>query len=400
MLQGKKILLGVTGGIAAYKIPLLVRLLVKAGAEVKVVLSDSAKDFVSKKTLSVLSNNQVLDSFYSEEETWNNHVDLGIWADLFVVAPLTANTLAKMANGICDSLMLACYLSLRSKAMVFPAMDLDMWEHKSVQENIEKLSNQGIAVVSPESGPLASGLEGKGRMPEPESIFQSILAYFIGKETWRGKKVLLTAGPTHEAIDPVRYIGNHSSGKMGANIALTLANKGAKVFLVLGPTNIAVNHPNISVIPVKSALEMLEACEKEFFEVDVAIFCAAVADYRIKNPSDKKIKRENSGDISLELTQNPDIAATLSKQKKQQVCVGFALETNDALENASKKLQRKNLDMIVLNQLHKGEKNTFGSDFNQVTILSKDNKEFVSEFKSKTEIANDIEKCIYEWYFN
>lgn len=400
MLKGKNILLGITAGIAAYKIPYLVRLLVKAGAEVKVVMSPSASDFVTKKTLAVLSKNQVYDSFYDTHGNWNNHVELGIWADLFVIAPSTANSLSKMANGACDNLLLACYLSCRTQVMVYPAMDLDMWLHPSVQNNIETLKGQGLLVKEPNSGALASGLEGQGRMPEPEEIFEHVQEYFEKGKKWLGKKVLITAGPTQEAIDPVRFIGNHSSGKMGIALAEHFEVQGAEVDLVLGPVS---KQPDIKagrVHPVTSAEEMLAVSEKHFNDADVVIFCAAVADYRVAEISNRKIKREGVEDMTLELVQNPDIAASLSKQKNNQICVGFALETHNAMEYAKAKLKKKNLDAIVLNKHEQQGEMTFGSDKNQVHIFNKDNKEFVSEFKSKKQIAEDIETCLYHWYFN
>lgn len=398
--RGKKILLGITGGIAAYKTPLLVRLLLKQGAEVKVVMTKSAEDFVTLKTLSVLTNGKVYTDFYTENKSWNNHVELGLWADIFLIAPCTANTLAKMANGICDNLLLATYLSMRGKVMVAPAMDLDMWEHPSTKNNLETLSSFGVEILDPDSGALASGLSGKGRMPEPEALMQAVSTTLNTALSWSGKKVLITAGPTYEDIDPVRFIGNHSTGKMGYALAENFAALGAEVVLVSGPTHLNPHAKNIKRVSVRSAQQMLSAAESDFTTCDLAIFCAAVSDYKSAEVADQKIKRENQGEMTLNLVQNPDIAKTLSASKKNQICVGFALETNAEIENAKGKLKRKNLDAIVLNKQDASAGTGFGGDTNKIFMFSSDNRVFESELKSKDLIANDIQTTLKDWFFN
>lgn len=391
ILKGKNILLGISAGIAAYKTASLVRLFIKVGANVKVVMTPSAKDFITPLTLSTLSKHPVHSSFTTEDDdnaVWNNHVDLGLWADLFIVAPATANTLSKMANGGSDNLLLATYLSAKCPIYFAPAMDLDMYKHPSTLNSFEKLSAFGNIMIPATSGELASGLVGEGRMAEPEDIVSFIEKDILGKLPLRGKKILITAGPTYEAIDPVRYIGNHSSGKMGFEIAKFSANLGAEVTLITGPTYQKVVHTLINVIPVISAQNMYDEVHKYFEEVDVAILSAAVADFKPKEVSNKKIKKATST-LTIELEKTKDILASLGEVKKQQYLVGFALETNDELENAKEKLKRKNLNLIVLNSLNdKGA--GFKSDTNKVTFI--DDKEHITKFqlKSKTDVAQDL----------
>ncbi|MCL4124895.1 UNVERIFIED_CONTAM: hypothetical protein GTU68_024442 [Idotea baltica] len=391
IISGKNILLGITGGIAAYKSASLVRLFVKAGANVKVVLTPSAKDFITPLTLSTLSKNPVHSSFTNEDDDnaiWNNHVDLGLWADLFVIAPATANTMSKMVNGVCDNLLLATYLSAKCPVYFAPAMDLDMYKHPSTLNSFEKLKAFGNVMVPAGTGELASGLVGEGRMAEPEDILSFIECDIIDKLPLRGKKVLITAGPTYEAIDPVRFIGNHSSGKMGFEIAKAAANLGAEVILVSGPTHQKVNHSLIKVIPVVSAQNMYDAVHQYYKNTDIAILSAAVADFTPKEVSSQKIKKKDKT-LTLELVRTKDILASLGDTKKHQFLVGFALETNNELENATGKLKRKNLNFIVLNSLNdKGA--GFKTDTNKVTFI--DNKDNITEFelKSKTEVAEDL----------
>jgi phosphopantothenoylcysteine decarboxylase/phosphopantothenate--cysteine ligase len=391
-LKGKKILLGITGGIAAYKAAILVRLLVKEGAEVKVVMTSTAKQFITPLTLATLSKNPILTDFFDPESgAWNSHVDLGLWADLFVIAPATANTIAKMANGVADNLLLTTYLSVRCPVLLAPAMDLDMLQHPATQKNIRTLKERGNYIIEPKTGELASGLEGKGRMEEPEFILikvKEILSSNLKNEL-KGKKILVTAGPTFEPIDPVRFIGNFSSGKMGYAIANELSLKGADVTLISGPVNIALENKGVSVIKVNTAEEMLDACKMYFHRMDAAILAAAVADYTPQISSQEKIKR--TGDtLHLELKPTPDIAATLGQIKKaNQVLVGFALETNNEMNNALHKLQKKNFDFIVLNSL-KDEGAGFQVDTNKITIIDKNNNIEKFELKSKTEVARDI----------
>ncbi|MGB0165799.1 MAG: bifunctional phosphopantothenoylcysteine decarboxylase/phosphopantothenate--cysteine ligase CoaBC [Luteibaculum sp.] len=398
-MWGKNILLGITGGIAAYKIPLLVRLFKQNNNEVRVLVTREALQFVTAETLSVLSENEVLVDFYSENGIWNNHVELGLWADLMVIAPLTANSMSKMAHGQCDNLLLASYLSLKAPCIAFPAMDLDMWKHPSTQENIIKLRKNGVEVVEPASGALASGLQGQGRMPEPTEIFAECSKLLDLNNSYLGKKVLITAGPTFEKIDPVRFIGNHSSGKMGYALAEHFASCGAQVFLISGPTNLDCKHPNIVRIPVFGAEEMLSQCQKHFDDSELAIFCAAVSDFRVEQIAEQKIKREKQASMQLNLVANPDIAASLSARKKHQICIGFALETENGVENAKAKLQRKNLDVIVLNTLNPKEGVDFGSDQSKVTIIDKHNNIFESPLLDKTEIAKHIENQITSSFF-
>ena len=389
-MQGKHILIGVTGGIAAYKTAYLIRDLVKRGAEVKVIMTEKAKAFITPLTLATLSRNPILVDFFDPTNgAWNSHVSLGLWADAYVIAPATANTIAKMAHGIADNLLTTTYLSARCPIFVAPAMDLDMYAHPTTQENIEYLKNKGVNIIDAASGFLASGLEGKGRMAEPEEISERVSAFFNSKRELSGKKVLITAGPTHEKIDPVRFIGNHSSGKMGYALAEECASRGADVYLVSGPVQIKAKHPNIKTISVESAQEMYEASNKEFDTSDICILCAAVADFRPETQADEKIKREKD-DLVIRLKPTQDIAASLgAKKKDNQIIVGFALETNNEAENAQGKLIRKNLDFIVLNSL-KDANACFGYDTNKITIIEKNGNSEAFCLKSKTEVAKDI----------
>ena len=391
VLSGKKILLGITAGIVAYKSANLVRLFIKLGAEVKVIMTPASKDFITPLTLSTLSKNPVHSQFYdteNENELWNNHVELGLWADYFLIAPATANTLSKMSNGTCDNLVLATYLSAKCPVYFAPAMDLDMYKHPSTKENLEKLQHFGNIIIPATSGELASGLFGEGRMAEPEDIVSFIENDILSKLPLRGKKVLITAGPTYEAIDPVRFIGNHSSGKMGFEIAKTAANLGAEVFLISGPSQEQIKHSLIHRIDVVSADEMYKAAHQFFPEVQMAILAAAVADYKAKNVSNQKIKKKDAT-LSIELEPTKDILASLGAIKENQFLVGFALETDNEIENAKSKLQRKNLDMIVLNSLQdKGA--GFATNTNKITIIDKDLNEKIFELKSKEAVSIDI----------
>lgn len=390
MLSGKKILLGVTGSIAAYKSANLVRLLVKQGAQVKVVMSDGAKDFITPLTLSTLSKNPVYSQFVlNDAGEWTNHVDLALWADAILIAPATANTIAKMANGLCDNLLLAVYLSAKSNVFVAPAMDLDMFAHPATQHNLNLLKSFGNVVLPVGEGELASGLTGAGRMIEPEEIVDFLSTHLTTTETLKGKKVLVTAGPTYESIDPVRFIGNHSSGKMGFALAEEFARHGAEVTLIAGPTDLKSNNQLIKRIDVTSADDMYDKTVKAFAKSDIAVMSAAVADYTPEKVSITKIKK--SGDeLHLKLKKTKDILAQLGKVKtKKQVLVGFALETDNELANAKSKLERKNLDFIVLNSL-KSKGAGFGHDTNKISII--DSKGTVTAFKlkAKTEVAHDI----------
>lgn len=391
ILSGKKILLGITAGIAAYKSANLVRLFIKLGAEVKVIMTPASKDFITPLTLSTLSKNPVHSEFYdskNDNEMWNNHVELGLWADYFLIAPTTTNTLSKMTNGTCDNLVLATYLSAKCPVYFAPAMDLDMYKHPSTKENLEKLKYFGNILIPATSGELASGLVGEGRMAEPEDIVSFIENDILNKLPLRGKKVLITAGPTYEAIDPVRFIGNHSSGKMGFEIAKSAANLGAEVFLISGPSHEQINHSLIHRIDVVSADEMYTSAHQFFPEVHITILAAAVADYKPKNVSHQKIKKKDAA-LSIELEPTKDILASLGEIKKNQLLVGFALETDNEIENAKSKLKRKNLDMIILNSLQdKGA--GFASDTNKITIIDKNLKEKAFELKSKEAVSNDI----------
>ncbi|NLP58200.1 bifunctional phosphopantothenoylcysteine decarboxylase/phosphopantothenate--cysteine ligase CoaBC [Lutibacter sp. B1] len=392
VLSGKNILLGVTAGIAAYKTAHLVRLFVKAGAQVKVVMTPASKDFVTSLTLSTLSKNPVYSTFFDkgdeENEEWNSHVDLGLWANYMVVAPATANTLSKMANGVCDNLLLATYLSAKCKVYFAPAMDLDMYQHPATKQSIQKLQSFGNVFIPPSSGELASGLVGEGRMEEPENIISFIENDILNSLPLLNKKVLITAGPTYEAIDPVRFIGNHSSGKMGFELAKAAANLGAEVYLITGPSNEKISHSLIHRIDVVSADEMYSEVHKIYSKVDVAILSAAVSDYKPKYTAQNKIKKSEDT-FTIELVKTQDILASLGKIKEKQFLVGFALETDNEIKNALTKLKNKNLDLIVLNSLQdKGA--GFKEDTNKVAIIDKVEK--ISEFglKSKAEVATDI----------
>ncbi len=389
-MKGKRILLGISGGIAAYKCCALVRLMVKAGAHVQVILTPDAAAFVSPLTLSVLSKNPVLSTFSNNDGVWNNHVDIALQTDLFIIAPATANTIGKMANGLCDNLLLATYLSAKCMVIFAPAMDLDMHEHPSVKQNIKQLISFGNHLIPAENGELASGLTGTGRMAEPETIMQHIANYFDGDQKLKGKQVLVTAGPTYEAIDPVRYIGNHSTGKMGLAIAHSFAAQGAEVVLICGPgVSQLSSSTHINRIDVISALEMHKACIQHFKRADITIMSAAVADYRPAQSATQKIKKK--GDIlNLELVKNSDILQDLgTKKTSKQLLIGFALETQNELAHAKEKLKRKNLDMIVLNSLNdKGA--GFGTDTNKVTFIYKSKKSKALPLITKLEVANEL----------
>lgn len=390
-LAGKHIILGICGGIAAYKSAMLVRLLVKAGAEVQVVMTPAGREFITPVTLSTLSGKPVITEFFTANTgQWNSHVDLGLWADAMVVAPATASTIAKMANGVADNMLVTTYLSAKAPVFVAPAMDLDMMAHPTTTRNLELLRSYGNHIIEPESGELASHLIGKGRMAEPAEIAAVLENFFAGAQDLAGKHVMITAGPTYEKIDPVRFIGNYSSGKMGYAIAEEAARRGARVTLVSGPVSVKAVHPQITVVPVESAKEMRDAAVTAFGDADAAILTAAVADYAPANPSDVKIKREGHDAPVIELVKNPDIAVELGRMKRDgQTMVGFALETNNEEANAKDKMQRKNLDMIVLNSLQdKGA--GFRTDTNKVTIYTRDGKVLCGTLKPKTEVARDI----------
>ncbi|HSD07062.1 bifunctional phosphopantothenoylcysteine decarboxylase/phosphopantothenate--cysteine ligase CoaBC [Flavobacterium sp.] len=400
VLSGKKILLGISGGIAAYKTASLVRLFIKAGAHVQVIMTPASKDFITPLTLSTLSKNPVFSEFYNKDEKneeWNSHVELGLWADLIVIAPATANTLSKMANGLCDNLLIACYLSAKCPVYFAPAMDLDMYIHPSTIESFATLKAFGNIMIPAENGELASGLSGEGRMAEPENIVAFLEADLEGKLPLKGKKILITAGPTYEAIDPVRFIGNHSSGKMGFDIAQSAVNLGANVILISGPTNCKINNPLVQVVPVVTAQEMYEACHQYFQDVDVAIAAAAVADYRPKKVADQKIKKA-ANEFTIELEKTKDILASLGELKEKQFLIGFALETENEIENAKAKIQKKNLDLIVLNSLQ-DEGAGFGKPTNKVTFIDREFRIEALELKSKEAVANDIlNKVIAHFY--
>lgn len=388
MFQGKKILLGVTGSIAAYKSNLIVRLLVKAGAEVKVVMTPAAKDFVSPLTLATLSKNPVVSELFNDE-SWSNHVLLGRWADVMLIAPLSCNTLAKMANGLCDNMLLATYFSATCPVAVAPAMDEDMWHHPATRANLQKLESFGNSIMPVEKGELASGLYGDGRMAEPETILHFLQEHFFLKKDLEGKKVLVTAGPTFEPLDPVRFIGNHSSGKMGIAIAEELARRGAKVQLVMGPSSLHTVLPGIHVKNVETAEEMYQACLQEFPKADVAIMSAAVADYTPVEKASEKIKK-TTDTFTIELKKTRDILQSLGGMKHNgQLLVGFALETTNEQEYARNKLKKKNADLIILNSL-RDEGAGFGHDTNKITIFDRNGQETAYERKPKQQVAKDI----------
>lgn len=390
MLKGKNILLGITGSISAYKSAILTRLLVKAGANVKIIMTESATDFISPLTLSTLSKHPVYTKYFEKDSgQWNNHVELGIWADAFIIAPASANTIGKFANGICDNLLSATYLSAKCQVYIAPAMDLDMWKHGSTQHNIKRLKSFGNKIIQPNSGELASGLYGEGRLAEPEEIIEFLENSLSGDLPLTGKNVLITAGPTYEAIDPVRFIGNHSSGKMGYALAEAFAEKGAEVFLVSGPTSLTIENKMVERIDVVSAAEMFDTCNALFEKCDIGVFSAAVADYTPTVISTQKLKKQ--GDLlGLELKKTTDILEVLGKRKsKKQMLIGFALETENELSHAQDKLKKKNLDFIVLNSLNDLGAG-FKTDTNKITIIDKYNNVLGFELKSKKEVADDI----------
>ena len=398
-MKGKKIVLGITGSIAAYKAAILIRALIKKGAEVQVVITPAGKEFITPITLSALTSKPVISEFFAQRDgTWNSHVDLGLWADAMIVAPATASTIGKMANGIADNMLITTYLSMKAPVFVAPAMDLDMFAHPSTQKNLETLRSYGNYIIEPGEGELASHLVGKGRMEEPEKIVEVLETFFAQQQDLKGKNILITAGPTYEKIDPVRFIGNYSSGKMGYALAEECASRGAKVTLVSGPVTLNISHPNIKKIDVESAQEMYESAKEAFMKADAGILCAAVADFTPEMVANHKIKREKN-DLTLHLKPTQDIAASLGKLKQSnQVLVGFALETNDEQQNAKGKLERKNFDFIVLNSLNdKGA--GFRVDTNKITIID---KEEITPYplKSKTEVASDIIDRLVKCFIN
>ena len=397
-MKGRKIILAVTGSIAAYKAAHLIRLLVKQSAEVKVLMTESAKAFISPLTLSTLSKNDVLSEII-DESSWNNHVELGLWADAMIIAPATANTLAKMANGICDNIVNAVYLSAKCPVFFAPAMDLDMWKHQSTQDNILKLLSFGNQLIDVNEGELASGLVGKGRMAEPEEILDILQSFFDKKKDLDGKSILITAGPTYEPIDPVRFIGNHSSGKMGIALAEECAQRGAKVELILGPSKLSAHHSRIKTTKVQTADEMYENCKNLHSSVDVCIFAAAVADYKASKTENRKIKKKEK-EFEIQLTKNVDIAQSLGQEKQShQIHIGFALETNNEEFHAQQKLEKKNFDFIVLNSLNdKGAGFKHGT--NKITIFTSGDEKIPYDLKSKREVAVDIIDTLVEKHFN
>lgn len=387
LLAGKKILIGISGGIAAYKINNLTRDFIKLGAEVQIILSPSAENFVTKLTLATLSKKPVYSDFYGENGTWHNHVDLALWADVILMAPCTANTLAKMVNGLCDNLLMATYMSAKSPVFIAPAMDLDMYKHPSTLQNLEKAEDFGHLIIPAEFGELASGLNGQGRLAANETIIKEINSFFEIRQSLAGKKVLITAGPTYESIDPVRFIGNHSSGKMGISIAEEAAKRGAEVILVLGPTDLNIDNDNIEIHRVTAAKEMYDKVFEFYETVDIAIASAAVADYAVKNIASEKIKKSEDS-MTLELVKNPDILKNMGDKKTNQFLVGFALETNNEEDNAKQKLIKKNLDMIVLNSLNDPGAG-FKKDTNKVKFITATDK-LDFDLKSKIAVAKDI----------
>ncbi|RUA30543.1 MAG: bifunctional phosphopantothenoylcysteine decarboxylase/phosphopantothenate--cysteine ligase CoaBC [Bacteroidetes bacterium] len=396
MLQGKKIILGITGSIAAYKSAILTRLLLKAGAEVQIIMTDDAKEFITPLTLSTLSQKPVLSKFMKNDTgEWNNHVQLGLWADLILIAPASANTLAKCANGICDNLLLATYLSAKCPVAFAPAMDLDMYQHPTTKTNIQKLESYGNTIIHAASGELASGLDGQGRMQEPEFLVKELENILSIKKKFKGKKIIITAGPTQEAIDPVRFIGNHSSGKMGYAIAQTFIREGAEVNLISGPSSLEKPSGIESFISVNTAEEMFKETEKIYFEADIIVFAAAVADYRPKKVAKEKIKKK-AEDMSIEMEKTIDIAKTLGEKKQpNQLNIGFALETENEEANALKKLKNKNFDLIVLNSL-RDENAAFGHNTNKVKIYGQKGLVEESELLSKSKVADIIVNQIYK----
>ncbi len=397
MLKGKKILIGITGSIAAYKIPLLIRALVREGADVQVILTENARDFITPLTLSTLTNRPALTYPFDESDgTWNSHVEMGNWADLMLIAPASASTMSKMVSGNADNLLLTTYLAAKCPVFFAPAMDLDMYRHPSTTANIKKLVSYGNKLIQPGEGELASGLCGAGRLEEPENILEYIKKYFESNRVFQEKKFLISAGPTYEAIDPVRFIGNHSSGLMGFALAKKATEMGAEVILVSGPTHLNIEDPLITKIDVVSASEMYDECTENFSDADVTIMSAAVADYSPVNPAGNKLKKDNSI-YSIELKPTKDILAALGKEKRtDQILVGFALETDNETENAIKKLNNKNLDIIVLNSL-KDKGAGFGRDTNKITLIEKNGKQTSFELKSKTDVALDILNKIVEY---
>lgn len=389
-VSGKKILIAVSGGIAAYKIHFLIRYFIKKGAEVQVIMTPDAEHFVTKLSLSTLSKKPVYTDFYNENGTWNSHVEMALWADVMIIAPCTANTLAKMTHGMCDNLVIATYMSAKCPVFIAPAMDLDMYQHPSTQQNLELAEDFGHFIIPAENGELASGLIGQGRMAEPETIANAVEEFFNAahhEKTLEGQTVLITAGPTYEAIDPVRFIGNHSSGKMGFSLAEEASKRGAKVILISGPTSQVMNDKNVDVYKVTSAKEMLDKVFEFYDTIDIGIASAAVADYAPKEVAKEKIKK-NDDSLTIELIKNPDILRTMGDKKTHQFLVGFALETQNEEENAKGKLEKKNLDMIVLNSL-RDEGAGFKNDTNKIKIFTKtEKKEF--ELKSKDDVAKDI----------
>ena len=396
ILSGKKVLLGISGGIAAYKTPNLVRCLIKKGAEVKVVMTDSSKDFVTPLSLSTVSKNPVHSSFKSDDEdgVWNNHVELGLWADFMLICPATANTLFKMANGNCDNLLLGVYLSCKSETFFAPAMDLDMYKHQSTKESINKLISFGNILIPPAHGELASGLSGEGRLPEPHEIVDFIEKHYSKNLPLAGKKVLISAGPTIEELDPVRYISNHSSGKMGYSLAETALSLGAEVKLISGPTNQSISSENIKIVHIKSGKELHQAILNDYNNSDIVIMAAAVSDYKPIEFSEKKIKKDNN-ELNIKFEKTTDILFELGQNKKNQILVGFALENNNELSNAINKLEKKNLDLIVLNSLN-DEGAGFGYDTNKITVVDCSGNVTPYKLKKKNEVADDVFKHIIE----
>jgi phosphopantothenoylcysteine decarboxylase/phosphopantothenate--cysteine ligase len=389
-MQGKRILLGITGGIAAYKIAYLIRIFKKQGAEVRAIMTPASSDFISPLVVSTLSENPVHIEFWNKKTgEWANHVELALWADVFIIAPCTANSLAKMASGICDNLLLATYFSMKGKTIIAPAMDLDMYQHPTVKRNMETLISDGVSIIPATEGSLASGLDGQGRMEEPENIASYVKDFFCLNMVDSTKRILITAGPTYEAIDPVRYIGNHSSGKMGYELASACLAMGYQVLLVSGPTSLELKHPNLQVVNVQSAQDMLNAVQEQWNTCHLGIFSAAVADYRPEIVATQKIKKQ-ADEHTLQLVKNPDILTWASNNRNnQQKVVGFALETNNAQEYALDKLTRKNLDFIILNEFVK-DVSGFQAETNKITIFDRDRSAFEFPLKSKKEVAKDI----------